>query len=101
MWTLMRVEMKSREEALRTQAQSNVIRSGGVDFAAAERLETIHSAGKRACTQIDRLYERLDELAAFSADMVQKSAFVTELTREIRFVALNTALESTRLGRGR
>lgn len=96
MWALMRAEMKSREALLRgREARTRDITGSSAGVA---RLAAIHAAGECACAQIDRLYSRLDELAAFSDELVKKSTFVTDLTREIRFVALNTALESTRLG---
>lgn len=100
MWTLLQVEMKSRDAGLRAGAtgmgRGIVAAEGAASLAA--HLQAIHESGRRACAQIDRLYHRLGELTGFGADLMKKSAFVTDLTREIRFVALSTSLEATRLG---
>jgi aerotaxis receptor len=100
MWTLLQVEMKSRDAGLRAGASEKgrgiVAAEGAASLAA--HLQAIHESGRRACAQIDRLYHRLGELTGFGADLMKKSAFVTDLTREIRFVALSTSLEATRLG---
>lgn len=102
MWTLLQVEMKSRDTGLRTGAapvsgpRGNAAADGAASLVA--HLQAIHESGRRACAQIDRLYRRLGELTGFGADLLKKSAFVTDLTREIRFVAMSTSLEATRLG---
>jgi PAS domain S-box-containing protein len=96
MWHLMHVEMKSREEKLRHQR--GVVALDAARTPAQERLVAIHEAGVRACSQIDRLYRRLDELAGFGTKLLEKSAFVTDLTRDIRFVALSTSIKAARLG---
>jgi aerotaxis receptor len=97
MWTLMHDEMHSREQGLREQGEDKH-RLAPASTPMAVRLHAIHGCGERACGQIDRLYRRLDELAGFSRSLLEKSAFVTELTRDIRFVALSTSIKASKLG---
>ena len=97
MWALMRAEMHSREKGLKDSGgDRHALAAASTPMAV--RLHAIHGCGERACGQIDRLYRRLDELAAFSRSLLEKSVFVTELTRDIRFVALSTSIKASKLG---
>ena len=91
MWALVHAEMKSRAALL--------LRRERVVPAGADRaLRAIEQGGEAACRGIDRLYLRLDELAGFSRQLAEKSAYVTNLTRDIRFVALSTSIKAAKLG---
>ncbi len=96
MWALMHAEMKSRDTTL--GLRSHAAPATGPVTPGVARLLGIHEDGRRACAQIDRLYRRLDELLRFSAELAAKSSFVTDLTRDIRFVALSTSIKASRLG---
>jgi aerotaxis receptor len=98
MWELMHAEMKSREQGLRGATRAVLDHGPAANQPAASRLRAIHAAGERACAQIDRLYQRLDELAGYSSKLAEKSAFVTALTNDIRFVALSTSIKASKLG---
>lgn len=91
MWALVHAEMKSRAALL---ARRERVIPAGVDRA----LRAIEQAGEAACQGIDRLYVRLDELAGFSRQLTEKSTYVTNLTRDIRFVALSTSIKAAKLG---
>lgn len=98
MWHLMHVEMKSREQGLRDGRGARFDADAHSATPDSARVAAIHRAGERACAQIDRLYLRLDELAGFSRKLLEKSAFVTALTSDIRFVALSTSIKASKLG---
>lgn len=96
MWALMRTEMKSREAGLRGRAPVAV--TGTVTERQAQRLQAILAASEQAQAQIDRLYHRLDDLSALSGNLMEKASFVTDMTRDIRFVALSTSIKASKLG---
>lgn len=97
MQAMMHAEMQSRERGLRSAPPPLAAAAGG-DPAQAARLQAIIAEGEQARAQIDRLYRRLDELAGFSRGLAEKSTFVTELTRDIRFVALSASIKAAKLG---
>ena len=61
-------------------------------------LRAVYDGGNKAYAHITTLYRRLDEFAALNERLEEKSRFVLGLTREFRFISINAALESTRLG---
>lgn len=96
MCAFMRAEMKSRERGL--SGRTTPVFMANVTGGAGARLGAIHAESELACGQIDRLYRRLDELAGFSERLGDKARFVTELTHDIRFVALSTSIKASKLG---
>lgn len=95
---LMRTEMQCREQALQKAGRNREAPPNAAKAAHAAGLQMILAEGQRAGEQIDRLYQRLDELAGFGKSLVEKCSTVTELTRDIRFSALSTSIKAAKLG---
>jgi aerotaxis receptor len=64
----------------------------------AKCLHAVYCGGRQAYQHIQQLGTRLDAFAAMNEELENKSGFVLGLTREFRFISINAALESTRLG---
>lgn len=104
MWVLLCEELKSRDAVLAREGKS-ILRSlpGNLSLREAQepvlqRLASIYEDGRRAYGHLDRLYRRLDDFVALNETLGQKSAYVKNLTTELRISAINVALASTRAG---
>jgi aerotaxis receptor len=104
MWVVLCDELKSRDAVLAREKRS-ILRALPEDRRqresqnpALKRLAAIHDGGWRAYGHLNRLYRRLDDFVMLNETLGQKSAFVNNLTTELRISSINVALASTRAG---
>jgi hypothetical protein len=103
MRAMLHEELASRATALAAERRSVVpawpeAAASGSIGALATCLHAVYAGGRQAYEHIQKLGVRLDEFAAMNEELENKSGFVLGLTREFRFISINAALESTKLG---
>lgn len=103
MRAMLHEELASRTAALAAERRSVVpawpeAAAGGRIGSLAGCLHAVYQGGQQAYRHIQQLGSRLDEFAAMNEELQHKSGFVLGLTREFRFISINAALESTKLG---
>ncbi|MBI2516162.1 MAG: PAS domain-containing protein [Opitutae bacterium] len=106
--TFMRVmlceELKSRDATLAVEGRTilrplpDTAESTPRRPALAARLAALYGEGSRAYGHLNQLFHRLDDFVALHHALEKKSAFVNNLTGELRLAAMNVALASSRLG---
>lgn len=106
--TFMRVmlceELKSRDATLAVAGRSILRelpaarRTAPGHAALGARLASLYEEGCRAYGHLNQLFHRLDDFVALHHALEKKSAFVHNLTGELRLAAMNVALASSRLG---
>jgi PAS domain S-box-containing protein len=98
MWKLLHEEMKSRELLAGGVLGATTPPNGTEGGAAGASLDAILTEATRAYEQINALYRWLDELTVLHEQLMGKSARISQLTDNIRFVALSTTIKAGRLG---
>jgi aerotaxis receptor len=66
--------------------------------AIAATAHSIYQSARGAYSQIERLYLRLDELAALIGQLESKARFVCAMTGDFRLMSLNASIKSDKLG---
>lgn len=104
MRTILREELKSRDAVLARENAVVVpplpVGHGGSaeDRAALEAVRGIYESCQQAYAHLCRLFDRLDAFVALNEQLGRKSMSVLKLTHAFRFISLNTAVKSARLG---
>jgi PAS domain S-box-containing protein len=104
MRTILREELKSRDAILTRENTLAVppLPDGqgrsAEDRAALESVRSIYEGCQQAYQHLCRIFDRLDAFVALNEQLGLKSTSVLELTRAFRFISLNTAVKSARLG---
>ena len=97
-------ELKSRDALLAREGKSvlpaaTAPAADQSDAAApAARLQELSATGRCAYDRLNNLFRRIDDFVALHHALEKKSAFVHNLTGELRLAAMNVALASSRLG---
>jgi aerotaxis receptor len=102
MRTILREELKNRDRLLAKDNVSMIpkLPQLNADYInpLCRQASTTYYDSQRAYLQINALFADLDEYARLSENLTKKSAFVLEITKYFRFIALNTSIKSARLG---
>lgn len=99
MRTMLREEMKSRDAHLAGEGGDVLLPLPPAHAGAAEdAIRAIHTGCSAAHQQLSRLFARLDGYVALNEQLTRKSNSVLQLTQAFRFISLNTAVKSARLG---
>ncbi len=104
MRALLREELKSRDAILRREGLEVVPAlpaargDSADDRATVDAIRAIHEGCLEAYQHLSQLFVKLDTYVALNERLGLKSASVLELTTAFRFISLNTAVKSARLG---
>ncbi len=104
MRAMLREELKSRDAILNREKVEVVPPLPGgrgataEDQATVDALRAIYESCLQAYQHLSQLFVRLDNYVALNERLGLKSSSVLELTKAFRFISLNTAVKSARLG---